>query len=39
VDGKWYSADATSNSNTFGVIKNWNIKTCTLKGIYASLPF
>jgi len=39
VDGKWYSADATSNSNTFGVIKNWNIKTCTLKGTYASLPF
>ena len=39
IDGKWYSADATSNSNTFGVIKNWNIKTCTLKGIYASLPF
>jgi hypothetical protein len=39
VDGRWYSADATSNSNPFGVIKNWNLRTCTLKGIYASLPF
>ncbi len=39
VNGQWYSADATSSSNTFGVIKNWNIATCTLKGIYASLPF
>ena len=39
VDGKWYSADATSSRNTFGVINNWNLATCTLKGIYASLPF
>ncbi len=39
VNGKWYSADATSSRNTFGVINNWNTATCTLKGIYASLPF
>lgn len=39
VDGKWYSADATSSRNTFGVINNWNTATYTLKGIYASLPF
>ncbi len=39
VNGKWYRADATSSSNTFGVIKNWNVATATLKGTYASLPF
>jgi len=39
VNGKWYSADATSSRNTFGVINNWNTATYTLKGIYASLPF
>jgi transglutaminase-like putative cysteine protease len=37
VDGKWYSADATSSSNSFGVIKSW--KLVTLKGTYTSLPF
>jgi transglutaminase-like putative cysteine protease len=39
VNGKWYYADATSSSNTFGVIKNWNTGTATVKGTYASLPF
>ncbi|MGE5458659.1 MAG: transglutaminase domain-containing protein, partial [Methanococcaceae archaeon] len=39
VNGKWYSADAISTRNTFGVINNWNTATYTLKGIYASLPF
>ncbi len=39
VNGKWYRADATSSSNTFGVINNWNVATATLKGKYASLPF
>jgi transglutaminase-like putative cysteine protease len=39
VDGKWYTADATSNYNTFGVINNWNTGTYTLKGTYISLPF
>ncbi|WP_431062763.1 transglutaminase domain-containing protein [Methanobacterium sp.] len=39
VNGQWYSADATSSRNTFGVINNWNTGTYTLKGIYASLPF
>jgi hypothetical protein len=39
VNGKWYYADATSSSNTFGVIKNWNTGTATIKGTYASLPF
>jgi len=39
VKGKWYYADGTSSRNSFGVVKNWNTKTFTLKGIYASLPF
>jgi len=39
VVGKWYTADATSNSNSFNVIRNWNTRTYTLKGIWASLPF
>ena len=39
VNGKWYYADGTSSRNSFGVVKNWNTKTFTLKGIYASLPF
>jgi transglutaminase-like putative cysteine protease/methionine-rich copper-binding protein CopC len=39
VNGKWYNADATSYSNTFGVIKNWNTATATYYGTYATLPF
>ena len=39
VDGKWYNADATSYSNTFGVIKNWNTSTATIYGTYATLQF
>ena len=37
VNGKWYTADATSSRNSFGVVRNWS--SSTLKGIYASLPF
>ncbi len=39
VNGKWYRADGTSYSNTFGVINSWNTATATLKGTYATLPF
>jgi len=39
VNGKWYNADATSYSNSFGIIKNWNTSTATYKGTYATLPF
>ena len=39
VNGKWYNADGTSSSNTFGVIKNWNTATATYYGTYATLPF
>jgi transglutaminase-like putative cysteine protease/methionine-rich copper-binding protein CopC len=39
INGKWYNADATSSSNTFGVINNWNTATATYKGTYAELPF
>lgn len=37
VNGKWYYADAVSNSNTFGAINNWT--SMTFYGNYASLPF
>jgi transglutaminase-like putative cysteine protease len=39
VNGKWYYADGTSSRNSFGVVKNWNTSSFTLKGIYATLPF
>ena len=39
VNGKWYNADATSSSNTFGVINSWNTATATYYGTYATLPF
>ena len=37
VDGTWYSCDATSDSNSFGKIVNWN--RCTSIKRYSSLPF
>lgn len=37
VNGKWVNADASSNLNSLGVIKNW--KSATIKGYYAGLPF
>ncbi|HML05613.1 MAG TPA: transglutaminase domain-containing protein [Methanobacterium sp.] len=37
VNGKWYTADATSSRNSFGVVKSWT--SATIKGIYTSLPF
>jgi len=39
VNGKWYTADAISYSNSLGVVKNWNTATYTLNGIYNTLPF
>ena len=39
VNGKWYYADAISDSNTFGAINNWKLSNFTLRGTYASLPF
>lgn len=39
VNGKWYYADAISNSNTLGTINNWNLSTMKLLGTYATLPF
>ena len=39
VGGTWYSADAISSRNTFGVINNWDTSSWTLKGIYSELPF
>jgi transglutaminase-like putative cysteine protease len=37
IGGKWVKADATSSSNSLGVIKNWVL--IKYKGTYASLPF
>jgi hypothetical protein len=39
VNGKWYTADAISLRNSFGVINNWNTATYTLYGVYKELPF
>jgi Transglutaminase-like superfamily/Pseudomurein-binding repeat len=39
VNGKWYTADATSYSNSLGVVKNWNTATYTQYGVYNTLPF
>ena len=37
VNGAWVNADASSNMNSFGVIKNWN--SASIKGYYEELPF
>lgn len=39
ANGKWYDADASSNRNELGVIRNWNTNSWNLKGTYAELPF
>ena len=39
VNGKWYTADATSSKNSFGVVKNWNTATNKVYGYYTTLPF
>ena len=39
INGKWYTADTTGSANSLNVIKNWNTKTATMYGTYASLSF
>ena len=39
VDNYWYVVDPTSSRNSFGNIVNWNTKSFSLSGTYASLPF
>ena len=39
IGDTWVCADATSSKNSLGKISNWNTKSFTLKGRYASLPF
>jgi hypothetical protein len=39
INGKWVNADATSYSNSLGVVKNWNTATATIYGVYNTLPF
>ena len=38
IGDTWVCADATSSKNSLGKISNWNTKSFTLKGRYASLP-
>ena len=35
----WVVADTTSSRNSFGVVKNWNVKSYTLVGKYSSISF
>ena len=39
VDGQWIVGDATSSRNSFGNIVNWNTKSFSKNGIYASISF
>lgn len=39
IGNTWVCGDAISYRNSLGKIKNWNTKTVTIKGKYASLPF
>lgn len=39
INDKWYSADATSSSNSLGVIKNWNTATPIMDGVYSEIKF
>ena len=39
IGDTWVAADATSSKNSLGKISNWNTKSYTYKGTYASLPF
>ena len=39
VDNTWICADPVSYRNSLGKIANWNTKTYTYQGKYASLPF
>lgn len=40
VDGAWLYADAISDRNTLGTIKNWDLKTVKMKSYeYIELPF
>ena len=39
IGDTWICSDATSSRNSFGKIVNWNTKSYSYKGTYASLPF
>ncbi|WP_292777653.1 transglutaminase domain-containing protein [Methanobrevibacter sp.] len=39
VNGRWYSADATSYRNSLGNIKNWNTKSYHKHRTYRNIPF
>ena len=39
VGNTWVVADATSNRNKFGVVKNWNVNSYKLVGKYSSISF
>ena len=35
----WVVADTTSSRNSFGIVKNWNVKSYKLVGKYSSISF
>ena len=39
INGKWVVADATSSRNSLGHVANWNTKSYSIHGMYASLSF
>lgn len=39
IDNTWTVADATSSRNSLGNVANWNTKTYSYEGTYASLSF
>ena len=39
VNGRWYKTDTISPKNTFGVIKNWNVRTAQVSGKYTNIYF
>ena len=39
IEDTWVAGDTTSYRNSFGVVKNWNIKNYKLLGKYSSISF
>ncbi|WP_460009335.1 pseudomurein-binding repeat-containing protein [Methanobacterium movens] len=39
IGNQWYAADATSYSNSLGIINSWNTATVVMKGRHSNLPW
>ncbi|MBU4547942.1 MAG: transglutaminase family protein, partial [Euryarchaeota archaeon] len=39
ISKEWYAADATSYSNSLGIINSWNTATVVMKGRHSNLPW